>query len=130
MANAQLKHKIVYWQNPINKEIRMGLPEAFSAPWGWDKIVCGTALQAEWWSEQLRKQDKIREEVKWAEREAVEGPMQEQLNSHMRNLMANAKNNVTKEFLRRHLERYAKKPKPWEWKRVSYLHSEGFEEGH
>lgn len=129
MPNAQLKHKICYWRDPINKELRMGLPEQFSPPYGWEKIVCGTALQAEWWSNELRKQDKIREEIKWQERESIEGPMAAQLDSHLRNLMANAKNNVTKDFLRRHLERYAKRPKPWEWKRESYLHSEAFDEG-
>lgn len=129
MVNVQLAKKLVYWRNPINRELRMGLPEQYSAPWGWEKIVCNTAMQAEWWSEQLRKQDKIREEVKMAEREAIEGPMEKQHRSHIHNLMANAKDNKNREFLRRSLETLDKKPKPWKWERESFLHSEGFEFG-
>jgi len=129
MPNAQLEQNIVYWQNPLNRELRMGLPEVFPAPYGWEKIVCGTAMQAEWWSEQMRKQDKIREEVKMSERAAIEEPIQKQLRMHMQGLMANARNNVNRDFLRRALENFENKPDPWKWKRESFLHSEGYEHG-
>lgn len=129
MPNAQLAKKPVFWENPLTRELRMGLPEQFPAPYGWEKIVCGTAMQAEWYSNELRKQEKIKHEVKMAERHAIEAPIEAQLRAHTQNLMANARNNVNREFLRRSLELMDKKGKPWEWKRECYLHSEAFEQG-
>ena len=129
MANAQLSNKPVYWRNPINREIRPGLPERYPAPWGWEKIVCGTAMQAEWWSNELRKQDKIRHQVQQEQREMIEAPMQKQLRSHIQNLMANARNNFNKEFLRRYLETSAAEGLKWKSQRESYLHAEAFEAG-
>jgi len=128
--HAQLAKKIVYWRNPINRELRMGLPEQYPAPWGWEKIVCGSALSAEYWSKEMRNQERIREEAKDEERERIEGPMKKQLRLHMMNLMANARNEINREFLRRHLELYEKRPDKTRSKRESYLHAEAYEYGH
>lgn len=128
--NAQLSKKIVYWRNPINRELRMGLPEQYPAPWGWEKIVCGSALAAEYWSNEMRKQERIREQVEEEQREAIEGPMKKQLRLHMLNLMANARNQINRDFLARHLELYDKRPDKTKSQRESYLHAEAYEHGH
>lgn len=107
----------------------MGLPDPYPVPAGWEKIVCTSALQAEFWSREMRKQESIREQVKDEEREAVEGPMRRQLRAHMFGLMANAKNQLNRDFLRIHLEKYDKRPDLTKTKRESYLHAEGFESG-
>jgi aspartate oxidase len=127
--SAQMAKKIVYWRNPINQQLTMGLPENYPAPWGWEKIVCGTAMAAEFWSNEMRKQERIAEEAKDEERERIEGPMKKQLRSHMFNLMANARNEMNREFLRRHLELYDKRQDKTKFKRESYLHSEAYEHG-
>lgn len=130
MANVNLEKKVVYWRNPVNRELRMGLPEAYPAPFGWEKIVCGTAMAAEFWSNEMRKQERIAEQAKEEERERIEGPMKKQLRSHMFNLMANARNNMNREFLRKHMENYDKRPNLTETRRVSYLHAEAYEKSY
>lgn len=111
-------------------QLYMGLPEPFPAPFGMERIVCATALQAEFWSRRMREQEQVREEAKDEERERIEGPIRKNLRSHIQHLMANARNNKNRDFLRLHLESYDKKPDKTRSKRISYLHSEAFERGH
>jgi hypothetical protein len=110
-------------------EIRMGLPEEYPAPWMFEKIVCGTAHEAECWSQKMREQESARERLENEKREEIEEHMKAQLRSHIRNLMVNARNNMNREFLRRHLELYDERPAGWKTKRKSYLHAEAFEHG-
>ena len=127
--NAQLSTKIVYWKDR-NGQLYMGLPEQFPAPFGMEKIVCVSALQAEFWSKRMREQEHIREMAKDEERERIEGPIRKNLRSHMQHLMANARNNMNRDFLRLHLEKYEKRPDLTRSKRESYLHLEAHEHGH
>lgn len=126
--NAQLRNKVVYWQDR-NQQLYMGLPEQFPAPFGMEKIICATAQQAEFWSQRMRDQERVREAAKDEERERVEGPIRKNLRSHMHHLMANARNNKNRDFLRLHMENYDKRPDRTRSARTSYLHSEAFEQG-
>jgi len=124
----QLRQKIVYWQDR-NQQLYMGLPEQFPAPFGMEKIVCVTAMQAEYWSRRMREQERVREEAKNEEREQIEGPIRKNLRSHILNLAGNARNNMNRDFLLMHLSNYDKRADLTKSKRVSYLHAEGFEAG-
>jgi len=128
--NAQLTIKIVFWYDGTTGEIRMGLPEQYPAPNGFEKIVCNSAYEAEAWSERMRKQDAIRQRMEDDQREMIEGPIRSELRSHIFHLMSNARNNMNREFLRRHLELYDQRPNRIQMDRISYLHSEGYEHGH
>lgn len=125
-----LSTKIVYWLDTLTGQIKMGLPEQFPAPPFHDKIVCGTAHEAELWSNRMRQQEAIRYQLEDEQREEIEGRLKEGLRSHIRHLMANARNNMNREFLRRHLELYDKRDAGWQTTHESYLHAEAFEKGH
>lgn len=128
--NAQLSKKIVYWRDTLSGDIKMGLPEEYPAPAYHEKIVCGTAHEAELWSGKMRQQEMFRERLKDEEREEVEGRLRANLRSHIHHLMANARNNKNREFLRRHLELYDQRPDGWRTQHESYLHAEAYEHGH
>lgn len=128
--NAQLSKKIVYWLDTTNGQIKMGLPEDYPAPDFHEKIVCNSAHEAEMWSERMRQQEAMREAIKDAQREEIEGKMRYQYRSHILHLMANAQDYANREFLRRHLELYDQRPDRMQMKQESYLHSEGYEKGH
>lgn len=125
----QLSTKIVFWHDGTLGEIRMGLPEQFPAPAGFEKIVCNSAHEAEVWSERMRKQEAIKSEMEDEQREMVEGPIRANLRSYMYHQMANARNNMNREFLRRHLELYSDRPDKTKTRHESYLHAEGYERG-
>jgi len=129
MNYAQLRQKVVYWYNGTSGEIRMGLPEQFPAIAGFEKIVCNTAHEAEQWSDRMRKWESVKHQMEDEQREMIEGPIRANLRSHMHHLMANARNNTNREFLRKHLEIYSKRPDKRKTKKESYLHSEAFERG-
>jgi hypothetical protein len=128
--NAQLTTKIVYWYDGTTGEIRMGLPEQFPAPYGFEKIVCNSVHEAEMWSERMRQREAEKLALEDEQREMVEGPIRANLRSYMHHQMANARNNLNREFLRRHLELYDKRPDRTKSNHVSYLHAEGYERGH
>ncbi len=128
--NAQLGKKPVFYYDSTRGEIRSGLPEQFPAPYGFQKIVCNTAHEAEVWSARQRKWEEFINKMTDQEREMVEGPIRDQIRSERRHLMANARNNFNRDFLRRAQEESEKREYPWKSKRESYLHSEGFERGH
>lgn len=127
--NAQLSTKIVYWLDTTNGQIKMGLPENYPAPDFHEKIICNSAHEAEIWSERMRQQETMRDAIKDAEREEIEGRMRGQYRSHILRLMNQANDNANREFLRRHLEIYDNRTDKTQMKQVSYLHSEGFESG-
>ncbi len=128
--SAQLSKKIVYWLDTVTGTIKTGLPEQYPAPYMHEKIVCGTAHDAEVWSNKMRQQEAIRDQLEDEKREEIEAKMKAQLRNHIHHLMANARNNMNREFLRRHLELYDRRPEGWRTKRESYLHAEAFEKGH
>jgi hypothetical protein len=129
-ANAQLRSKPVVYYNSTSGEIMNGLPEEFPAPYGFQKIVCTSAREAEQWSERQRKWENFKHSLKQEERALIEGRILSEMRSHMHHLMANARNNINRDFLRRSLENLDNTPEPWKSKRESYLHAEAFENGH
>jgi len=129
-VSAQLSKKIVFWRDTLTGEIKMGLPEQYPAPWAHEKIVCGTAHEAEQWSQKMREQENVRQQLEDDKREEIEGRLRHNLRSHIHHLMVNARNNTNREFLRRHLEVYDQRPDKWRMKHESYLHAEAYEQGH
>jgi hypothetical protein len=127
--NAQLTTKIVFWHDGTRGEIRMGLPEHFPAPDGFEKIVCNTAHEAEIWSERMRQWEAYKYQMEDEQREMIEGPIRDNLRSYMRHQMANARNNLNRDFLRQHLESYGARPDKTRMRRESYLHAEAYEKG-
>jgi hypothetical protein len=127
--NAQLTTKIVFWYDGTRGEVRMGLPEQFPAPDGFEKIVCSTAHEAEAWSERMRKWEAFKCQLEDEQREMIEGPIRDTLRRYMQHQMANARNNLNREFLRRHLEAYGNRPDKTKMRRESYLHAEAYEKG-
>lgn len=130
MSNAQLSKKPVFWYNGTTGAIWTGLPEQYPSPSGFQKIVCNSASEAEQWSARQRKWDQLMHEVTIQEREMVEGPQREKIRSEIRHQMANSRNNVNREFLRRYLETSETQESKWKYTRESYLHAEAFEKGH
>ena len=130
MSHAYLSRKVVFWYNGTSGEIRTGFPEEYDAPYGFEKIVCTTAHEAEIWSERQRRWDEFKHGMAQAEREMVEGPMRDNIRKHILHLMGNARNNLNREFLRRHLETYDRRPDPWRYERESYLHAEAYDSAH
>lgn len=129
MRAAQLHTKIVFWYEGTTGEIRMGLPEIFPAPYGWQKIVCNTAQEAETWSQRMRQWEKVKQEMEDEQRELVEGPIRDNLRKHIHHLAANARNNMNRDFLLMHLQKYDARGDKTRTERESYLHSEAFEHG-
>lgn len=124
-----LGKKIVFWFNPMTCEWRMGLPEVYPAPDGFEKVVCNTAHEAELCSERMRIWEAMNGEIEDQKREMVEGPMRDALRKEILWLASNARNSINREFLERHLANYDKKENHTKQKRVSYLHSEAYEQG-
>ena len=129
-GNAQLSKKVVYFENARTGEIRMGLPERFSAPQGFQKVVCNNAHEAEAWSDRLRQYNVGKEQRKDEERESVEGAFLKEHRSQVHHLMANSHSKYGRDFLQRHLERTEQAAEKRRMTREEYLHSEGYEQGH
>jgi hypothetical protein len=130
MYQAQLSKKVCFWYNGTSGEIRSGLGEEYPSPYGFEKIICTTAHEAEIWSARQRRWEDFKHQMTQTERELVEGPMRDNIRKHILHLMGNARNSLNREFLRRHLEQYDRKPEPWKYKYESYLHAEAFDATH
>jgi hypothetical protein len=126
---AQMDKKVVFFKDSSGR-IMAGMPENIPAPRGYEKIVCGSALEAERYSALQRRQEQIEHRYQQGQRGAVEGQFAEELRSEMRTKMANARNNLNKDFMRRALERMDGKTDPTAYERESYLHSEAYEKNH
>ena len=107
----------------------MGLPEIYPAPYGYEKVVCNTAHEAELCSEKMRWWESMNGEIENQRREMVEGPIRDALRKEILWLASNARNEINREFLLRHLALYDKREDRTKEKRVSYLHSEAYEKG-
>jgi transketolase len=132
MPNAQLSTKVVFYYNGTSGEIRMGLPEQFDAPPGFQKIVCTSSYDAEAWSGRMRSWEEFKSRIEEEQRQMMDSHARSEMRSHMHHLMANAKNAATREFLARSLENSERRYQRVHGheRRESYLHSEGFEHGH
>jgi hypothetical protein len=129
MNDAQLRDKIVYWHDGTTGEIRQGLPDKYPAPYGFEKIVCNTAHDAELWSRRMRRWEELKQQMEDEQREMIEGPMRDNIRKHILHLASNARNNMNRDFLLMHLNNYEARPDLTKTQRVSYLHAEGFEQG-
>ena len=125
---AQLDKKIVYYKDR-NGKLSLGLPEDRPAPKNVQKIVCNNVYEAEKYSELQRQQESRELRIENERRRAIEEPKLDEIRRHRRTLMENARNNMNRDFLRAAEEWSSKKPKSWERRRESFLHSEGYEEG-
>jgi hypothetical protein len=128
IKTAQMTKKVVFYKDSSGR-IMSGMPENIRAPKGLEKIVCGSALEAERYSSLQRRQESREHRIQMEQRGAAENDFANEIRSEMRTKMANARNNVNREFMRRALERMDGKTDPTRFERESYLHSEGFEQG-
>ena len=126
---AQMDKKVVFFKDSSGR-IMAGMPENIPAPKGYEKIVCGSAMEAERYSSLQRRQEQVEHRYQQEQRGAVEGQFAEELRSEMRTKMANARNNLNKDFMRRALQRMDGKTDPTAYERESYLHSEAYERNH
>lgn len=127
-SKAQLDKKVVYYVSKSGK-VALGLPENRPAPKGCEKIICGSVQEAERYSELQRRQERVEHGRTMEQREQVEGSAQKEWRRNAHNLMANARNQVNRDFMEAALKRNAEH-KPWQYTRESYLHNEGYEEKH
>jgi len=128
-GNAQLSRKVVFYKNSAG-EVLTGMPENIPTPRGYEKVVCNNVFEAERWSERQRQWDNLKHGRIQEQREITEGAIRDEIRKEMHHNMANARNNINREFLRRALERDAQREAPWKYARESYLHAEGFEDRH
>jgi hypothetical protein len=77
----------------------------------------------------MRKWEAFKCQLEDEQREMIEGPIRDTLRRYMQHQMANARNNLNREFLRRHLEAYGNRPDKTKMRRESYLHAEAYEKG-
>jgi len=129
--NAYLTTPVVFWLDTLNGTVKMGLPEQYEAPPFHEKIVCNTVWDVERWSQKMREQDRIRQQMEDDKRGAEEERIRGEIRSHIHHLIANSKNNLNRDFLKKYLEKSDKLPNdPTRWNRESYLHIEGYEKNH
>lgn len=130
MPNAQLSNKPCFYYNGTTGAIMNGLPEQFAAPYGYQKIVCTSVRETEIWSQRQRDWENVKHRMGQEQREMVEGPIKDEIRKHILHQMSNARNQLNRDFLQRHLEQYDKRADPWRWQRESFLHAEAYENGH
>lgn len=126
-GNAQLSKKVTFYKDASGK-LMTGLPDYMPAPQGYEKIVCNNVFEAERYSNLQRRQEGYEHRQIMEERASIEGGMRDDIRREMHTKMANARNNVNREFMRRALENNANRRNPWEYHRESYLHAEGYED--
>lgn len=126
--NVQLSNKPCFFYNPTSGAIWQAFGEWQKPPAGWTRIVCNTAREAEQWSERMRHWDSLMHEISQEERELVEGPMRDEMRSELRHNLANSRNNINREFLRRALERLDKQGNRMRYQRESRMAIEAYEE--
>ncbi|PWT73822.1 MAG: hypothetical protein C5B60_07675 [Chloroflexi bacterium] len=119
---------VFYYSQKLDR-ILVGFPENYPAPFGFQKIVCRSAHEVEKWSERLRQQERRDDEMKDEEREAIEAPLREYARKELQHLMANARNNVNRDFCRQALQRIDEMERKNKMKTVRFMHAEGFEDG-
>jgi hypothetical protein len=132
--NAQLAKSIVfYFSSPSvyggTGEIIMGLPECYAAPPGFEKIVCTSTAAAEKWSGRMRVWEAAKEEIAQAYQRHQESEQVERIRSQMRDNIANARNQLNRDFAVQALANFDKRYEDrFAFERTSFLHLEGHEE--
>jgi hypothetical protein len=132
--NAQLSKTITfYFSNPSvyggTGEIIMGLPEQYAAPAGFEKVVCTSTAAAERWSARMRVWEETKEKIAQAYQRHQESEQYDKIASQMRNNIANAPNQLNRDFAVQAYENFKnnfdERMKGME--RTSFLHSEAYE---
>jgi len=123
---AQLSKKVTFYKDASGK-IMSGMPENLPAPRGYEKIICNSAHEAERLSELQRRQERVEHRRQQEQRGAIEAEFIGQIRSDRRTLMANARDNKNRDFLRRAEEMSANRYDPTAYERESYLHAEAYE---
>lgn len=140
IINQQLTKSVTfYFSNPTayyqgqqgTGEIIMGLPEQYAAPPGFEKIVCQTAMQAEKWSQRMRVWEETKEQIAQAYQRHQESEQVEKIRSQMRDNIANARNQLNRDFAIQALDNFNKRYEDrFATQRTSFLHSEGYSADH
>ena len=125
---AQLSVKVVFWHNPRTDHILQGAPERFEPIFGYQKIICHHAHEAELWSARLCAQDKRVAEMNDYDRELFEGPMRADIRRELKQKMFRA-TGLNYLLLERALLELDKAEAKGKTVRESYLHSEAYEHG-
>lgn len=130
LKTARQHIKVVFYRYPkLNNRINVGFPDEFPAPPGAEKIVCTTAREVERYSQMIRDQEKIEQEMTDYERELKEGPMREHCRKELQHLMANARNQVNRDFCMFALKKLDEADANGRNIRQSYMHIEAHESG-
>jgi hypothetical protein len=126
----------VFWYSEKLDRIRVGAPEVFPIPQelqaeGYNKIVCRNAHEVEIWSQKLRDQERRDKEIEDAKREAIEGPIRDAIRSELVYKRDHARNAINRDAMQRAIENHDEaEDRRRSEKSISYMHSEGYEEGH
>lgn len=125
---------VVFWHSAKLDRVVVGLPEQYPVPavlekLGFQKVVCRSAHEVEIWSEKLRAQERRDEERTDVEREMFEAPLVAIIRSDIRARMIASPNAITREFCRNALEQMDRRERENQLKRVSFQHSEAYEDG-
>jgi hypothetical protein len=126
---------IVFWFSRKLDHIRIGAPEWFPIPpnlvlLGYEKIVCRTAHDVERWSQKMRDQERREQERSDEQRDAFEGPILAKMRSDLHHQMANARNQINRDFCRQALAKLDEyQDRRLKEKIESMMHVEGFEDG-
>lgn len=126
---AQLSKKVTFYKDASGR-IMTGMPENVPTPKGLERIVCGSAMEAERYSAMQRRQEQIEHHYQQESRGAIEEAQREEIRSERRELIKNARNAVNRDFLIAANERFDKQHEPWKYEKESYLHSEAYEDRH
>jgi hypothetical protein len=96
---AQMSKAIVFWFNRSADFIMCPPSPVAPAPAGFEKIECRHAAQVDMWSRRLRRQEKRIREMTDVERFEFEGKVQSGIIEEMKKCLANATDQVNREFL-------------------------------
>ena len=126
---------ICFWYSKKLDHIRVGAPEWFPIPrnlvmLGYHQIVCRTAREVEKWSQKMRDQERRERERSDEQRDAFEGPILSKMRSDLQHQMANARNQINRDFCRQALAKLDEyQDRRLKEKIESMMHVEGFEDG-
>jgi hypothetical protein len=137
IINQQLTKSVCYYfSNPTvyhqgqqgTGEIIMGLPEAYAAPPGFEKIVCQTAMDAERWSSRMRVWDEAKEKIALMYQRQQEEKQYQDICREMTSKITSASNQVNRDFAIQAYENFKKhyEDRMQGMERTSFLHSEAY----
>jgi hypothetical protein len=130
MKTARQHIRIVFYRYPkLNNRLTVGFPDNFPAPPGAEKIVCTTAREVEKYSQMIRDQEKIEQEMSEYERELIEGPMRAYVRAELRHRMENSDNQINRDFCAYALKQLDEKEEKGRTIRESHMHIEAHEQG-